>query len=491
MKNFYKNMSASGQIVSGAGQLKGVIVNSHSSGTIRINDGLTGTTAGVKATQTLTMSDVIVPASHASATLTSTGACVPASHATSKLTTNAPVAGNTVTLGGVTYTAVLALTTAPYEVIYTAGATAGATFLDNLKLAVNGTGTEGVNYSLGTAPHPDVYATTNADTTQVFVARLPGVAANSLATTATATRFTWEDSTFGGGTGDSNPGVTTAGATFTLGANTYTAVLELSETSGAASVANQVLWVTNEATFLDNVKLAVNAGSGAGTSYSTATVAHPTVVAHTNANDSQLFVAREPGTAINADATTDTLANYAFGAATFVDGVTTSAATVTIGGLAGYSVTYTFVTALSETAGATAIPNQVLFGANTAAALDNFALAIDKGSTEGTNYSTGTVAHKYVASSTNADTTQVIISKTYDTASNAITVSSTLTNGTWGASVLAGGINPAPLIVNTITLPATSALTTFDRFIKLGNVDFFEGAYFTLGGTADLTFVYN
>jgi hypothetical protein len=119
MKNFYKNMSASGQIASGAGQLKGVIVNSHTSGTIRINDGLTGTTAGVKATQTLTMSDVIVPASHANATLTSTGACVPASHATSKLTTNAPVAGNTVTLGGVIYKAVLALSTAPFEVIYT------------------------------------------------------------------------------------------------------------------------------------------------------------------------------------------------------------------------------------------------------------------------------------------------------------------------------------------------------------------------------------
>lgn len=487
----YRNLSASAQAVTGAGQLKGVIINSHTNGTIRINDGLTGTTAGVKATATLTMSDVIVPATHASATLTSTGACVPASHATSTLTTNAPVAGNTVTLGGVTYTAVLALTTAPYEVIYTAGATAGATFLDNLKLAVNGTGTAGVNYSLGTAAHPDVYATTNADTTQVFVARLPGVSANTLPTTGTATRFSWPDTTFGGGTGTSDAGVTTAGATFTLGANTYTAVLQLSETSGAASVENQVLWETSEAVFLDNVKVAINAGTGGGTKYSTATVAHPTVVAHTNTNTTQLFVARQPGTAINADATTKTLANYAFGAATFVDGVTTAAATVTIGGLDGYSVTYTFVDALSETAGATAIPNQVLFGAATANALDNFALAIDKGATEGTNYSTGTVAHRYVASSTNADTTQVIISKTYDTSSNSITLSETLTNGAWGATTLTGGINPAPLIVNTITLPATAGITTFDRFIKLGNVDFFEGCYVTIGGTLDYTIVYN
>ena len=493
MKNYYKNMTASGQVVTGAGQIKGILVNSHSSGTIRVNDGLTGTTAGVKATAKLTMSDVIVPASHANATLTSSGACVPASHATSKLTTNAPVAGNYVKIGDIIYTATLAenFTLAPYQVAYTTGATAGATFLDNLKHAVNGTGTVGVNYSFGTAAHPDVVATTNTDTTQVFVARLPGVAANTLPTTGTATRFTWEDTTFGGGTGDSNPGVTTAGATFTLGDNTYMAVVELSETSGADSVANQILWETSEAVFLDNVKVAINGGTGSGTKYSSATVAHPDVVAHTNTNTAQLFVAREPGTAINTKATTTTLANYAFGGTTFVDGVTTANATVTIGGLYNDGKTYTFVTALSETAGATAIPNQVLFGAATANALDNLALAIDKGATEGTNYSTGTVAHRYVASSTNADDSQVIIAKEYSKYYNEIPVSTTLTDGTWGTSTLTGGINPAPLICNTITLPAEAGLTSLDRFIKFGNADFFEGCYLTVGGTLDCTVIYN
>lgn len=496
MKNFYKNMTASGQVVTGSGQLKGIIVNSHSSGTIALNDGLTGTAAGVKATAKLTMSDVIVPASHANATLTSTGACVPASHATTKLTANAPVSGNYVKIGDLIYTARLLteLTSESHEVVYTAGATAAATFLDNLKLAVNGTGVEGVNYSFGTVAHPQVVATTNTDTTQVFVARLPGLAANTLPTTGTATRFTWEDTTFGGGTGDSNPGVTTAGATFTLGDNTYTAVLQLSETSGAASVANQILWETSEAVFLDNIKLGINRtnNSGqAGTKYSSATVAHPDVVAHTNANDSQLFVARVPGTAINTKPTTDTLANYAFGATTFVDGVTTDNATVTIGGLQNDPITYTFVTALSETAGATAIPYQVLFGAATANALDNLALAIDKGSTEGTNYSTGTVAHKYVAASTNSDTEQTVIAKEFSKQYNQIEVSTTLSDGAWDSSTLAGGLNPAPVICSTITLPATTALTTFDRFIKMGNLDFTEGLYFTEGGTCDITFVWN
>lgn len=489
-------MTASGQVVTGAGQLKGIIVNSHTSGTIALNDGLTGTAAGVKATAVLTMTDVIVPASHANATLTSSGACVPASHATSKLTTNAPVAGNYVKIGDIKYTAVLAenFTLAPYEVAYTAGATAGATFLDNLKHAVNGTGTVGVNYSFGTAAHPDVVATTNTDTTQVFVARLPGTAANTLPTTATATRFTWEDTTFGGGTGDSNPGVTTAGATFTLGDNTYMTVLELSETSGAASVANQILWETSEAVFLDNVKLAINETNNAsqkGTKYSSTTVAHPDFVAHTNTNTTQLFVARAPGIHLNAKPTTDTMANYAFGAAVPVAGVTTAAATVTIGGLANDGKTYTFVTALSETAGATAIPNQVLFGADTAAALDNFALAIDKGATEGTNYSTGTVAHKYVASSTNTNTEQTVIAKEFTNNYNSIEVSETLTNGSWGGATLSGGLNPSPVICSTITLPATAGLTTFDRFIKMGNLDFSEGLYFTEGGTCDITFVWN
>jgi len=495
MKNYYKNMTASGVVTTGGGQLKGIIVNSHTSGTIALNDGLTGTAAGVKATATLTMSDVIVPATHANATLTSTGACVPASHATTKLTTNAPIAGNYVEIGGVRYTAASTLSeTNPYEVKFTTGATAGATFLDNLKLAVNGTGVEGVNYSVGTAKHPHVVATTNADATQVFVARLPGVAANTLSTTGTATRFTWEDTTFGGGTGDSNPGVTTAGATFTLGDNTYMAVTELSETSGADPVANQILWETSEAVFLDNVKLAINEtnnSSQKGTKYSSATVAHPDVVAHTNTNTTQLFVARQPGTGINTKATTDTLANYAFGATTFVDGVTTDAATVTIGGLANDDVTYTFVDALSETAGATAIPNQVLFGANTAAALDNFKLAIDAGLTAGTNYSTGTVAHPYVAGSTNTNTEQTIIAKNFDKASNGIAVSTTLTDGAWGTSTLTGGLNPAPIICSTITLPAEAGLTSLDRFIKMGNLDFSEGLYFTEGGTCDITFVWN
>lgn len=495
MKNLYKNMTQSGIAVTGSGQLKGIIVNSHTSGTIKVNDGLTGTAAGVKATAKLKLTGAIVPATHAKATLTSSGACVPASHAESVVTVNTVADGTEVIIGDVIYTARTSgeegtFANLAYEIPFTTD----ADFLDNLKLAINGTGVEGTNYGVYTVRHPQVVASTNTDTTQKIVARIPGVAYNDLATTGTGTIISWEDTTLGGGTGDSNAGVTTAAATFKLGDNTYMAVTALSETAGADSIPNQILWETSEAVFLDNVKLAINRTNNsnqAGTKYSVSTVAHPDVVAHTNTNTAQLFVARQPGTAINAKATTTTLANYAFGGTTFVDGVTTAAATVTIGGLFDDAVTYTFVDALTETAGATAIPNQVLFGADSAAALDNLKLAIDAGETVGTNYSTGTVAHKYVAGGTNADDSQIIIAKEYGILYNRIEVSSTLENGAWETATLTGGLNPAPVIANTITLPTETDLTSLDRFMKFGNVDFHDGLYITIGGTADITVIFN
>ena len=127
--------------------------------------------------------------------------------------------------------------------------------LDNLKLAINGGTGEGTLYSTGTVAHPYFIATTNTDTAQTIVSRTVGDAAfttlvNALATTETMANTSWADTTFGGGTGNSNPAVTSDAATFTIGNRTYTAVLELSETSGADAVVDQILWVTSEAVFL-------------------------------------------------------------------------------------------------------------------------------------------------------------------------------------------------------------------------------------------------
>lgn len=226
----------------------------------------------------------------------------------------------TVTIGSITYTVVDALsetygaTAVPYQVVKGANE---AAMLDNLKLAINGTGTAGTHYSTGTVAHPYVIATTNSDTVQKIISRTVGDAAatavvNALATTETMANTAWADTTFGGGTGNSNPAVTSDAATFTLDDRTYTAVIELSETSGATAVPNQILWVTNEATFLDNIKLAINGSGVAGTNYSTGTEPHATVVATTNDNTSQIFRAKEVGTGGNSIVTTETLGNYSF-----------------------------------------------------------------------------------------------------------------------------------------------------------------------------------
>lgn len=84
------------------------------------------------------------------------------------------------------------------------GASAAAT-LDNLKSAVNGTGTIGTDYSLGTEAHTQVTATTNADTTQDFEAITPGSAGNSITFTESMANATINGSgTLGGTTAGSS-----------------------------------------------------------------------------------------------------------------------------------------------------------------------------------------------------------------------------------------------------------------------------------------------
>lgn len=119
-------------------------------------------------------------ADHATVTLTSTG--------------NA-VAGETLTLGSVTYTfrATAATMTAANDILI--GAAATNTY-DNIVAAVNGDPAgRGSLYFATTPPHPTVYAGAKTATTVVFYARQPGAAGNSIASTETMTV-----SSFGAGT---------------------------------------------------------------------------------------------------------------------------------------------------------------------------------------------------------------------------------------------------------------------------------------------------
>lgn len=200
----------------------------------------------------------------------------------------APSDGDTVTLGSTVYTFKTTLSTGPtvpFEVLIGASA---AIALDNLKSAVNLTAGIGTTYSTGTTIHPTVDATTNTDTTQLFVAKAVGTAGNIVFT---------ENGTH-----------TTADGSGNL-------------TGGVNAVVNQILIGGTAAASLDNLEATVNALGTEGTTYSTGTVVHPTVYATDNTDTTQGFKARTAGTSGNSIATTETSTHLAFGDVTLVGGV--------------------------------------------------------------------------------------------------------------------------------------------------------------------------
>jgi hypothetical protein len=244
-----------------------------------------------------------------------TGVIVPGSHAESVLTANTILDGDIVTIGSQPYR----FKTEPAQAYDVALGESDAAALDNLKAAINATGTPGTEYFAGTLAHPSVVATDNADTTQKIVARVPGTAANALATTSSGATLAWPDTTLGGDTGASNPGI--APETITIDSVVYSVVNVLSETNGAAAIANQVLFGDDTAACLDNLKLAINHGATMGTNYSTGSVVHPTVEATTNANDAQTVASKVKGVVGNSIAVDDTLSNGSWGAAALAGGI--------------------------------------------------------------------------------------------------------------------------------------------------------------------------
>lgn len=485
-----KIVSESGVVHTGVGYVNQLVINSHSSGTIKLIDGTEG---GAAASTVLTSSGACVPASHGQTELTSSGAMVAGTHAVSVFTSSGVVvAGQTITIGTTVYTAKV-VPTLPYDVAMGADAQA---FLANLKAAINGVATSVQAYE-GTLAHPSVVAVASDATTLTVRGRVPGTSLNTVATTETFTNGSWADTTLGGGTGASDAGVTTGAATVTLGSITYTVVDELSEAYGADPIAYQVKKGANEASMLDNLKLAVNGGAGEGTLYSTGTEAHPYLIATTNTDTVQTFTSRTVGDAastavINALATTETMANTAFADTTFGGGtgnsnpaVTSDDALITIG-----TRIYTAVLELSETSGATAVADQILWVTSEAVFLDNVKKAINETGIAGTDYSTGTYINEDVTATTNTNTEQTFVSKLIGSANNSIAVDTTLANYAFAASTLTGGTGATGRVLfDTITFSV--AATTGEHFINLGDSEFYTGLYAVIGGTANVTISYN
>lgn len=599
------NTTESGLLITGQGKLKGLVVNSHTSGTVKIWDSASPSVP-VQAVTDLTSSGAVTVATHAAATLTSTGASVAGTHAVTVFTKTGnfadavkgvgiftsdqtqPTAGKVVVLGAVTYTWVAlgaaatvtatavnvplgnntlesvnnlynaflthplvdVVRTSAYVItvtaktagvagnlttteddahtswdnatmtgglnaetitigskVYTWKTTLDATpatstaiqvligstltiSLANMRKAVNATGTSGNEYSIGLGViDPNCVCSASDATTFTLRGRVPGTSLNTVATTETCVNGSFADTTLGGGTGASDAGITTAAATVTIGDITYTQVDALSETYGAVAIPYQILRGASEATMLDALKLAINGTGTAGTDYSTGTVAHTLVIATTNADDSQIIRSRTPGIGNNTLATTETMANTAWGGTTLggagnTAGVTTAGSTFTINGRV-----YTAVIELSESFGASAIADQILWVTSEAVFLDNVKLAINASGTAGTQYSTGTTKNTDVTATTNTNTAQTFVAIKAGTVGNAITTTETMANYAFTSTVMASGLgSTSNLLFNTITLPATSALTTFDRMINLGDIAFSKGLYVTVGGTLDGTF---
>lgn len=104
----------------------------------------------------------------------------------------------TVTVGGKVYTTQTALTNADGNVLI--GASAAAT-LQNLKDAINLTGTPGTQYAAAMTINQQVRATFNDATTLVVKARNVGGMGNNIATTETQTNAAWGAGTLAGATG--------------------------------------------------------------------------------------------------------------------------------------------------------------------------------------------------------------------------------------------------------------------------------------------------
>lgn len=447
----YKNITESGVVVRGGGKLKNLVINSHTNGTVKIYDGTEG---GANATSTFTSTGALAAASHPVSVLTSSGAMVAGTHAvtvftatqnfaegakaTAVLTSNGtqPTAGQVVVLGAVTYT-FQALGTSPARTSTTATVPLGNNTTETMSNLYNA-----MLYST----EVDVVRTSALVIT--ITAKAVGVAGNSLAATEDSATLDFDgaNTTLTGGV---------AADTITIGTTVYTP---------KAIPVNQYDFLIGSTltASLVNLKNIINGAYGSA-------VAHASVVATASDATTVTLRGRVPGTSLNTVATTETCANASFpdttlggGTGASDAGVTTGAATVTIG-----AITYTVVDALSETYGASAVAYQVLKGANEAAMIANLKKAINLTGTAGSEYSTGTAIHPQVRCTASDATTLTVKGIVVGTSLNTVATTETMANTGWADSTLGGGTGSSDAGIDTATATITIGTRTYTFVTEL------------------------
>lgn len=137
--------------------------------------------------------------------LAATGTAQGAATGTLTIANAIPAAADTFVIGGQTYTFRTALSTGPTVANEILSATDIATTRANIIAAINDTGVEGVNYSVGTTVNPLVYATAGSAGVTNFIARDPGDEGNAITLTktfATGANGTVSGATLTGGSDD-------------------------------------------------------------------------------------------------------------------------------------------------------------------------------------------------------------------------------------------------------------------------------------------------
>lgn len=233
-----------------------------------------------------------------------------------------PSDGDTVTVGGTTYTFKTALTPAANEVLI-AGSAANA--LANLTRAINRIGTPGTDYGSATVKNPDVIVTAVTATVVSLQARYSGNdndRGGSIALSKVAATLTVSGATLSGGTQGKATAVLTSDTTnpanndqVVIGNRTYTFKTTL---TGAA---DEVLidGGGDADKTLNNLRDAINgtsgngSGGGAGSEYGTGTAVHTQVASSAVSAHAITLTALYYGTAPNSYATTETSAHLSFG----------------------------------------------------------------------------------------------------------------------------------------------------------------------------------
>lgn len=206
------------------------------------------------------------------------------------MNTDQPHNGDTVLMGGTTYTFKTALTTpvtVPNEVLIAATTTEAS--MENLIKAIEGTGTEGVEYSVGTVSQGAVTATKATADTMLVTYDSVGFLGNQYDTAGTATHATWGHPHLLGGV---DP-----------------------------QAANDVKTGGNVEGSIDNLVLAITAGAGAGTNYGTGTTVNSLATAVKASAATMTATNKIKGVIGNSTAIAETLADGSWASgATFLSG---------------------------------------------------------------------------------------------------------------------------------------------------------------------------